>query len=136
MSMLISSVVLAVIACAAHPTSTIEPQPVVTLADVVAKPQEYDEKPIRVRGRLQNAGTNYFKDRRIVLTDGKGNNLEVRPWLPLSRPPSSAQTQTGTTLADFLDHQVELEGTLTRRTEPSRQTEFIFTVKSAKIVEA
>ena len=149
MSILISSVVLALTAtlgnsCAPQteravetaPQTTEERQPkVVTLADLVASPAEYVNQSIRVRGKLQNAGTNYFRDVRIVLRDGSGNSVDVRPWLPLSRPAPSEQTRTAPTLAEYLDRQVELDGSLTRRTESNRTNEFILHVKSAKILD-
>lgn len=146
-SIIISSIVLAFTttlgSCAAQ-TAAVDPQPpsaetqpkVVSLADVAAKPNMYVEQTILLRGKLINAGTNYFKDRRIVLTDEKGHTIEVRPWVPITRPAPSSQTRTGATLAEFLDRQVELVGSLTPRTEPTRQNEFIFTVKSAKILDA
>ena len=107
-----------------------------SLADVAASPEKYAEQEILLRGKLVNAGKNYFKDRRIVLTDDKGNTVEVLPWVPLSRPSPSGETKAGTTLAEFLDHQVELVGSMTPRTEPTRTKEFIFKVKSAKILDA
>jgi len=148
MSIIISSILLALTttlgscapqAAAVDPQQppTVETQPkTVSIADVAAKPAMYVEQTILLRGKLMNAGTNYFKDRRIVLTDEKGHTIEVRPWLPISRPAPSSQTQTGATLAEFLDRQVELVGSLAPRTEPTRQNEFIFSVKSAKILDA
>ena len=147
MSIIISSILLALTttleSCAPQPAA-VDPQPptaeaqpkAVSLADVAAKPELYVEQTILLRGKLMNAGTNYFKDRRIVLTDEKGHTIEVRPWLPIARPAPSSQTRTGATLAEFLDRQVELVGSLTPRTEPTRQNEFIFSVKSAKILDA
>jgi hypothetical protein len=149
MSALISSVVIALTAavgnsCAQQTAHAIETQPpaaeqqpkIVAIADLVARPEQYADQPIRVRGRLENAGANYFKDRRIVLTDGKGQSIEVRPWLPVSRPGPSSQTRTAPTLAEYLDRRVELVGSLTRRTEPNRTNEFILEVKSAKVLGA
>jgi len=147
MSIIISSILLALTttlgscapqAAAVDPQNpTVETQPkTVSIADVAAKPAMYVEQTILVRGKLMNAGTNYFTDRRIVLTDEKGHTIEVRPWLPISRPAPSSQTRTGATLAEFLDRQVELVGSLAPRTEPTRQNEFIFSVKSAKILDA
>jgi hypothetical protein len=148
MSIILSSVVLALTTtfggCAPNAEPAIEAQApaaetqpkAVSLADAAARPQMYAEQTILLRGKLVNAGTNYFTDRRIVLTDDKGNSVDVLPWLPLSRPGPSAQTRSGTTLAEFLDRQVELVGSLTPRTEPTRKNEFIFNVKSAKILDA
>ena len=116
-------------AAEAQPTS-------ISLADAAAHPEKYANKEILLRGKLVNAGKNYFTDRRIVLTDDKGNTIDVLPWLPLSRPSPSGQTKAGSTLAEFLDRQVELVGSMTARTEPTRTKEFIFKVKSAKILDA
>lgn len=148
MSILISSIVLvlttALGGCAPQTDPAIEPQPpvaeaqpkAVALADLAAKPQMYAEQTILLRGKLINAGTNYFKDRRIVLTDEKGHTVDVVPWLPISRPGPSSQTKAGTTLAEFLDRQVELVGSMAPRTEPTRKSEFIFNVKSAKVLDS
>ena len=147
MSIFFSSLVVALTAtvgsCATHTDDAgpqdraVETQPSsVPLADVAAKPEAYVEQTILVRGKLINAGTNYFKDRRIVLQDEKGHSIEVRPWLPIARPSPAGQTQAGTTLAEYLDRQVELVGSVTRRTEPARKDEFIFTVKSARVLDA
>jgi hypothetical protein len=139
MSIAISVVIVALSsnwACAQRTEPTVEPQKLVTVAELAAKPEAFVDKPVSVRGRLENIGQNYFRDRRIVLTDAKGRRIDVRPWLPLSRPPAQAQAQTGGTLAEFLDHQVELVGSLVKRTEPNRPGEYIFQVTSAKILDA
>jgi hypothetical protein len=130
--------------CASTIDSVVAPQPpatemqpkAISLADVAARPEKYAEQEILLRGKLVNAGKNYFTDRRIVLTDDKGNTVEVLPWLPIARPSPSGQTKAGTTLAEFLDRQVELVGSMTPRTEPTRTKEFIFKVKSARILDA
>jgi hypothetical protein len=124
-------------ACAQRPEPTLEPQArLVAIADLVARPAEYAERDVRVRGRLENAGTNYFRDRRIVLSDAKGQRIDVRPWLPLSRPAPGAQQRTAPTLAEFLDRQVELVGTFVRRKESTRDDEYVFQVTSAKVIDA
>jgi hypothetical protein len=149
MSILISCIVFALSAtfgngCASASTHAVETQKpageeqlpeISRLADLVAKPETYGDQPIRVRGKLENAGKNFFTDRRIALNDGKGHSLEVRPWLPLSRPGPSSGTRSGPTLADYLDQQVEIVGSLTRRTEPDRKPDYILQVKSAKVVD-
>lgn len=149
MSILVSSVVLALsttvgTGCAApasqaaevrSPAADSSQSKVVSIEDLVAKPEVYVEQPIRVRGKLRNAGTNYFTDRRIVLTDAKGRILDVKPWLPLSRPAPSGRTQSGPTLAEYLDHEVEIEGSLVRRSEPDRGNDYILDVKSARVLD-
>jgi hypothetical protein len=148
MSVIFSSIALALTttlgSCASTTDPVIAPQPpaaaaqprAAALADVAARPEKYAEQEVLLRGKLVNAGKNYFTDRRIVLTDDKGNTVEVLPWLPISRPSPSGQTKAGTTLAEFLDRQVELVGSMTPRTEPTRTKEFIFKVKSAKLLDA
>jgi hypothetical protein len=142
MTFLISTVLVALTlsfeGCAqrAEPAAAQSGPKAVALSDLVAKPENYRDQQVRVQGRLENAGTNYFKDRRIILRDGSGRSIDVRPWLPLSRPAPSAQTEAGSTLAEFLDRQVELVGKLTMRKEPKRENEYLFEVTSAKVLEA
>lgn len=122
------------VACAQQGEPAVEPAPpLVTVETLTAKPEEYAGRLVRVRGRLENAGTNYFRDRRIVLTDGKNHTVNVKPWLPLSVPPS-AQSETRPTLAAYLDRQVELSGSLTKSQDAQGANQYIFQVTSAKVL--
>jgi hypothetical protein len=122
-------------ACAPQEPTVDPSAKLVTVEALASKPAEYVDSTVRVRGRLENAGTNYFRDRRIVLNDGKKHLIDVRPWLPLSVPPSaSAQAETRPTLAEYLDRQVELVGSLTKRKESERGSDYIFQVTSAKVL--
>ena len=123
-------------ACAQQQDPTLDPNlKLVSVEALSTKPTEFVDRAVRVRGRLENAGANYFRDRRIVLNDGKKHMIDVRPWLPLSVPPSaSAQAEARPTLAEYLDHQVELVGSLTKRKDAERGSEYIFQVTSAKVL--
>jgi hypothetical protein len=140
MTQLLSIVVVALTAslgaCAPQQEPAVDPGvKLVTVETLASKPAEYVDRAVRVRGRLENAGTNYFRNRRIVLSDGKNHLIDVRPWLPLSVPPSpAAQTESRPTLAEYLDRQVELVGSLAKVEKQQAGNEYIFAVTSAKIL--
>lgn len=58
-----------------------------TIKQLSEKPNKYENKSVEITGYLRNAGVNYFTDIRLVLEDGLGNAVSVRPWLPLEVPP-------------------------------------------------
>lgn len=92
------------------------PQPVaVSVEDLERSPEKFRERPVRVSGRLENEGRNYFTDLRVVLKDEEGRKVPVRPWLPVSlppRPPSAATGSPRAVLSDFLGQEVELTATV------------------------
>src|SRR5262245_17993985 len=62
--------------------------PRLTPSQVLANPEAFAGKRIVVEGLLDNAGTNFFTDLRLVLKDIEGSGaLFVQPWLPLEVPP-------------------------------------------------
>jgi len=84
--------------------------PLTTVAALVEEAKSGAGGRYRVVGRLVNAGTNLFTDRRVVLVDGDtGETIAVQPWLPLealpAQDPNLPQRQT---LAEFLSREVEL----------------------------
>jgi len=58
-----------------------------TIKQLSEKPNKYQNKSVEITGYLRNAGVNYFTDIRLVLEDGSGNAISVRPWVPLGVPP-------------------------------------------------
>src|SRR5262245_24526289 len=62
--------------------------PRLTPSQVLANPQAFTGKRIVVEGLLDNAGTNFFTDLRLVLKNVEGSGaIFVQPWLPLEVPP-------------------------------------------------
>lgn len=49
--------------------------------------QKFLDKKISVHGRLLAQGSNYYTDPGFVVEDGRGETIEVSPWLPLETPP-------------------------------------------------
>lgn len=67
---------------------------------------------VKVQGRLENAGTNYFTDKRLVLIDkASGSQVNVREWLPASiaLPRSGAMPKPVVT-SDYLGKEVVVTG--------------------------
>jgi len=124
--------------CAAAPTEQDrQAEPVVSVEALATSPDQYLGKTVRVKGILENEGTNYFTDMRLVLKDQEGNFVHVRPWLPLETPPAppNAPEPKPETLSRFLGETVDLVATLDRDTVRRVGEVYLLVVKSAKIVD-
>jgi hypothetical protein len=84
-----------------------------TVTALAAKPAAYAGRTVTVTGRLDNAGSSYFTDLRLVLTDG-GSSVPVRPWLPLEAPPSrpGGGGHRPAVLSDYLGKRLRITGCL------------------------
>ena len=89
-------------------------------------------------GRLVNAGTNYFTDRRIVLVDvNSDTSIAVRAWLPLeSYPAQDPNVPQPPTMAQFLDKNVELIVTPTMTPVKGLGIVPVLEVHAARILDA
>ncbi len=87
-----------------------QPPEKVSVEALERAPERYRDRTVRVSGKLENAGRNYFTDLRLVLKDAAGRTVAVRPWLPLSLPPrpAGASGRPPAVLSDFLGKEVEL----------------------------
>ncbi len=107
-----------------------------TIESVAERPADYLHKSVRLKGRLENEGKNLFTDVRIVLKDGEGNFLHVRPWAPISLPPPPGRSgQRPPVISDFLGKEVELEAVVRRGTIRKAGEVYLLEVKSAKVVK-
>lgn len=96
-----------------------QPAPVkVSIEQLEREPEKFRDRTVRVRGKLENEGRNYFTDLRLVLKDDAGRKVPVRPWLPLSLPPRppAASGPPPAVLSDFLGKNVELVARLRKGT--------------------
>jgi hypothetical protein len=59
----------------------------IDISELAAGPAKMEGRQVAVEGVLENAGANYFTDLRPVLRDGRGGEIPVNAWLPLSVPP-------------------------------------------------
>jgi hypothetical protein len=124
--------------CAASPTvQDRQAAPVVSVEALASSPEKYLGKTVRVKGLLENEGTNYFTDLRLVLKDQDGDFVHVRPWLPLETPPGppNSPTRRPATLSTFVGKTVELVATLDRDTVRRVGEVYLLVVQSAKVVE-
>jgi hypothetical protein len=124
--------------CAAERSVTApQDEPVASVKALASEPGEFLGKTVRVEGKLENQGKNYFTDLRLVLKDKDGNFVDVRPWLPLETPPAPPNTPRGEpeTLSRFLGKNVELVATVERDTVRRVGEVYLLVVQSAKVVE-
>jgi hypothetical protein len=111
------------------------PVKVLTIAELAAEPDKFLNSSVRVIGRLENRGDNYFsRTRRIVISDGN-RFVDVKPWLPLSSPPSSPSGEQRPSLATYLDQEVEILGALRKAEGKQGKPTFLLEVKDARIVK-
>ena len=120
---------------AAAPSSAAE-LPRLTPSQVLANPDAFAGKRIVVEGLLDNAGTNFFTDLRLVLKDVEGSGaLFVQPWLPLEAPPGPGAGPEPETLAAYLDKRVILQGIYQQDNIPRVGRTRVLVVESARRVE-
>ncbi len=67
----------------------------IDISALAAEPAGMAGRRVSVEGTLENTGANYFTDLRPVLRDGRGGEIPVSPWLPLSVPPPRAGAAAG-----------------------------------------
>ncbi len=89
------------------------------IKQLARQPALYTEIQVKVKGRLENTGTNYFTDMKLTLADGKGNQIRVLPWLPISVPPPrpGGPRIRPALQSDFLGKQVLLTGRWVKQDE-------------------
>jgi M6 family metalloprotease-like protein len=108
--------------------------PVVTLSDIAKNPQDFVGRTVTVQGSVENRGTNYFRDRRLVVTDTRGVDLRLGTTnIPVETPPGSLES-TGKppdTLATILGKPARLVGRVRR--DPSNPNGFVFDLDSATV---
>lgn len=83
------------------------------IKQLAEKPNKFENKSMEITGYLRNAGVNYFTDIRLVLEDGLGNSISVRPWLPLEVPPprpGMEKRPRPKMMSDYLGKRVTIKG--------------------------
>lgn len=86
-----------------------------TPSEALTNSKAVSGEEIKVEGTLENAGTNYFTDRRLVLKDLHGSGeINVKAWLPISAP--SNQGKRREVISDYLGRPVVLTGMV--KTQP------------------
>ncbi len=110
----------------------------VAVAELIERAEEGTDQRFMVVGRLVNAGTNYFTDRRIVLVDVDSDTLiDVRAWLPLeSYPAQDPNVPQPPTMAQVLDKNVELIVTPTMTPVKGMGIVPVLEVHAARILDA
>src|SRR5947209_9148441 len=89
--------------------------PILTPSELVNRADLLPKEELSIRGVLQNAGSNYFTDRRIVLKDEKNTDsfVYVQGGPPVELPPGQGNVAAKPRiLSDLLGKEVILKGTL------------------------
>ena len=122
------------LACATPQAAGPSPRP--SIKALAQDPAAFLDKDVELTGTLENQGANYFTDLRVVLRDGEGNAVAVKPWLPVSVPPGP---KTGAprpkTLSSYLGKKVDLEATVRRGELRGAGTTYYLEVKQARTVD-
>ena len=124
-------------AWAAETPSAKDSNALVTVESLATESQRHLGRTVRVRGTLQNAGSNYFTDLRVELRDEKGHSVAVEPWLPTSLPPGPKRpgVTPPRTLSTFLGKQVELVAELQHGERQKAGVGYFLKVKAAELVQ-
>ncbi|MBI1787855.1 MAG: hypothetical protein HYR60_09940 [Acidobacteria bacterium] len=119
-----------------QPAADSKPPVRASVKSIAANPTKYLKTAVKLTGRLENEGKNYFSDLRVVLKDAQGNRLYIRPWLPveLPPPPPGSPAHKRPTLAEFLGKDVEITAIVDRGPLRSVGEVYLLEVKSAKVV--
>jgi M6 family metalloprotease-like protein len=108
--------------------------PVVTLGEIAKNPQDFEGRTLTIQGVVENRGTNYFRDRRLVVTDNRGTDLRVGTTkIPFETPPGSLESadKPPETVATLLGKSARLVGRIRR--DPARPGAFVFDLESATV---
>jgi hypothetical protein len=113
----------------------VQPVSGLTVASLVRTPAEFIDRAMTLTGRLDNAGTNYFTDRRIVLFDANGvNGLPVRGAAGVTEAMSAPRegAAPAAALSDYLGQQVEVTGRLQRVPQPNGTVALAFVIDTIR----
>jgi hypothetical protein len=107
----------------------------ISVKELAENQAKYFKKTIRVEGKLENKGKNYFTDFTLVLKDNAGNFIFVRPWLPTALPsgPPGTSGKRPETLSLYLNKTVELTGIVDQGSLKKEGDIHQLTVKSARL---
>jgi hypothetical protein len=89
--------------------------PQTDVAAVAESPGSFTKESVRLSGTLENIGTNYFTDQKLMLTDQTGRTIPVQVPLPAEIPPTQKGQQPpnkSTTLSFYLGKQVTVTGSV------------------------
>ncbi len=108
-----------------------------SLKSLASSPQDYSTESVRIVGTLDNEGTNFFTDLRVVLKNDEGDTIYVRPWLPMSTPPSprGGGEEGPKVLSQYLGKKVELTAVVERGTLKKVGEVYLLKVESCKVLE-
>ena len=106
----------------------------VTVAELQTSPAAYAGKTLKVDGTLENAGKNYFTDRRLVLRQLEGTDSVPVQWpgmaMDVARPPGSRSRPP--MLSDYLGKKVAVVGVLEQVAGRDGVARYTLVIRSAK----
>jgi M6 family metalloprotease-like protein len=107
----------------------------------VAQQQVLPGQEVVVQGILTNKGTNFFTDRRLVISgeNGAGGELTVSAPVPLTTSPqpsaAAAPADQPTNLSDLLNKKVFLRGEIQRQMQKGQGPTDVLVVKEFKLAQ-
>lgn len=106
----------------------------ITPSEALADSKAENGAVVKVVGTLENAGTNYFTDRRLVLkeVDGEGE-INVQAWLPMTAQPSTDPGKRREVMSDYLGKKVILTGKVTQQPVKGVGVTEVLVVKAAHV---
>jgi hypothetical protein len=95
----------------------------VSVGEIITHPDIFQDKTVRLRGRLVNKGKNYFTNLRLMFRDQAGKELPVVSKIPLEVHESSSTDAPAPqrTLAEILDTDIEVIAIVKLRAENGYQ---------------
>jgi M6 family metalloprotease-like protein len=86
-----------------------QPGEEVSIADIQHDPERFRDKVVRLHGKLENEGKNYFTDLRLVFRDLAGNRISVKSSLPTETPPPYGNSELHQpSLSELLGRSVDI----------------------------
>ena len=89
--------------------------PQFNLAAVNQSPDSFTHKLVQLSGVIENVGSNYFTDQRLVFTDQTGRSIPVQLSAPVEVPPAQTiqqQKHSPKTVSSYLDKPVVVTGSI------------------------
>jgi hypothetical protein len=107
------------------------------LADVTKSPDSFAHKVVRLSGVVENVGSNYFTDQRLMLTDQTGRSIQVQLVAPIEIPPAQTirqQKHRPSIVSSYLGKSVELTGTLDLTDVKGQGNIYVFRATNVKTI--
>jgi M6 family metalloprotease-like protein len=106
-----------------------------TVAAVNQLPDSFTHKVVQLFGVIENVGSNYFTDQRLVLTDQTGRSIPVQLSAPVEVPPAQTirqQKHNPKTISSYLDKPVIVTGSVDVTDVKGQGKSYVFRVTNVQ----